>query len=215
MRQAIDRMQAAGTCDDCFRSPSKLQRPLCDVPQPRWIGASYADARPRIAVVLINPGGGRDQSPELSREASIFRSFHETGDYEPIRAYFSVRLRRGVRWLAWYRDVLGLDHDEIAQLNVAWCATKNDQYPAAMLRHCFDKHTSQLLRALDPEIVLLSGSSVWSFQAGVRSILPNADVVPMLHYRSRKSRDDERVEAQRVRARIEAWRASSGSPTES
>jgi hypothetical protein len=210
---AIEVMRSAGSCDDCFQMRPDLARPLCDVPQPRWVGERYHLVRPRIALVLINPGGGRDEDPSLLREAETFRKFHNTGDYGPIRAYFAVRLARNVPWLAWYRDVFGLRHEEIAQLNVAWCATQQDKYPAQMLNHCFGKHTTQLLRALNPDIVLLSGDETHGFVTRVCAVVPEADVVPTIHFRNRKRTSVRFAEAARVRARIEAWRANAGSPT--
>lgn len=158
-RQAIEVMRQADACDDCFVRDRSLARAACDVPQPRWIGPRYFAARPRVAVVLINPGGGGSSADTaaLNEEATVFRDFHRTGDYKPIRSYFERCLARRDKWLWRYRELFGLDHDEIAQLNIAWCATENNIYPSSMQDHCFERHTAALLRALDPHVVILSG----------------------------------------------------------
>jgi hypothetical protein len=121
LNAAVAAMQGADGCEDCFRMGLGLARSLCDAPQPRWIGKRYFATSPRVAVVLINPGGGGPSAdPALAREADLFRDFHRTGDYERVRDYFTAAISRGDRWLSWYRDTFGLNHDEIAQLNIAW-----------------------------------------------------------------------------------------------
>lgn len=195
---AIDRMREAQGCDDCFLSDRTLARPVLDSPQGRWIGRRYFSSSPRIALLLVNPGGGNSDGPFFRREATLFRQFMERGDYAALEQHFERELKRGVKWLAWYRDVLGLHHDEIAQLNVAWCGTRENRYPPAMLSHCFRKHTSDLLKLLDPDVVLLSGSAIHRFSPSIHRLLPRAKIVPTLHYANRKSKEAERAEAERV-----------------
>lgn len=206
LNDAVAAMQGAAGCEDCFRMGLDLTRSLCDAPQPRWIGMRYFAASPRVAVVLINPGGGGSSAnPALAREADLFREFHSTGDYERVRDYFMAAIRRGDSWLSWYRDKFGLNHDVIAQLNIAWCPTRKDKYPVAMLRHCFCKHTSTLLCALEPDIVLLSGSATHQFAKDIQRLLPRAEVVKTIHYKNRnKTKVEKMAEARRVKDIIAA-----------
>lgn len=196
---AVAAMQAAGGCEDCFQMGIGLTRPLCDAPQPRWIGKCYFTASPRVAVVLINPGGGGPSAdPALAREADLFREFYKTGEYERVRKYFTSAISRGDRWLTSYRELFGLNHDDITQLNIAWCPTRENRYPGQMLRHCFKKHTSRLLRALEPDVVLLSGSATHRFAADINHLLPQAEVMKTIHYANRGSNADKLEEARRV-----------------
>lgn len=200
LEAAVEAMQAARGCEDCFRMNLSLTRSLCDAPQPRWIGKRYFTASPRVAVVLINPGGGGSSAdPALACEANLFRAFHTTGDYQKVRDYFAAANRRGDRWLSWYRDTLGLNHDDIVQLNIAWCATRENRYPGPMLRHCFEKHTSRLLLALEPDVILLSGSATHRFSAEIQRLFPRAEVVRTIHYANRGSNADKMAEVQRVK----------------
>ena len=200
---AIAAMRGAAGCEDCFETNSNLYRALCDTPQPRWIGKRYFDASRRVVVVLINPGGGGSSAnPALSQEADFFRQFYRTGNYDAVRSYFKKQMDQGARWWNWYRDVLGLKHDEIAQINVAWCPTRDNEYPPAMLRHCFAKHTASLLLCLNPDLVLLSGSATHRFASDVSKALPAARVLQTLHYAHRKSKVEEATEAERIRRLI-------------
>jgi len=202
---AVAAMQGAGGCEDCFQMSLGLTRSLCDTPQPRWIGKDYYTASPRVAVVLINPGGGGPSAdPTLAHEANLFRQFHRTGDYQKVRDYFTTAIRRGDRWLSWYRDSFGLNHDEIAQLNIAWCPTRENRYPGPMLRHCFSKHTSRLLRTLEPDVVLLSGSATHPFAADIKRLIPHSEVVRTIHYANRGANADKLEEARRVKEIIAA-----------
>lgn len=166
--------------------------------------------------MLINPGGGGSSADTaaLNEEATVFRDFHRTGDYKPIRSYFERCLARRDKWLWRYRELFGLDHDEIAQLNIAWCATENNIYPSSMQDRCFERHTAALLRALDPHVVILSGgvSRTGSeshpyehpFAGRIQALLPRAKVVPTIHYANRGSRFAKEEEARRVAKLIQS-----------
>lgn len=197
---SVAKMRGAATCDDCFKMGIGLVRAFCNVAQPRWIGTGYFSSSPRVVVALINPGGGGSSAtPALRAEADLFREFYRTGDYDVVRAYFGDSIQRGDPWWRWYQTVLGLEHDQIAQINVAWCPTKSNRYPLRMLRHCFQKHTSGLLAALAPNVVLLSGSAIHVFAPELAGLLPTTTIIPTLHYAHRKSRAEERAEGERVK----------------
>jgi hypothetical protein len=82
-----------------------------------------------------------------------------------------------------YLGGLGLSLNELSLVNIAWCATKGDYHPARMLETCFQKHTSALLKLLDPDLVLLSGKAdVHPFEGKVRESLPRAMIIKDRHY---------------------------------
>lgn len=198
--EAIAAMRRAAGCEDCFLKWPRLTRTRCDLPQPRWIGPDYFSSSPRIAIVLINPGAGDTVDKALIvREADRFRAFYRTGDYAPIQTHFIREIERGAPWLTWYRDALALNPNAVAQLNIAWCPTQKNEYPAPMLKHCFATHTSGLLKSLSPDIVLLSGVATHAFESDLRAILPLARVITMLHYAHREGRKRELDEVKRVR----------------
>lgn len=213
-RDAIDVMRKANGCDLCFRTIAGLSRARPGLPKPRWIGEKYFAARPRVVIALINPGSGNDLPPSFHRrEEELFQSFYATGDYRTIRDYFRERFagerhgeyRRPV--FTWYEDVFGLKFEEIAQINIAWCADEGNQHPKSMLRSCFERHTSALLAALEPNAVLLSGSNLASFEPAIRASLPNVRVRTILHYAHRGGKAAERVAGESVRQWLAEVRA--------
>jgi precorrin-6x reductase len=73
-----------------------------------------------------------------------------------------------------------------------------------MLRHCFIKHTSRLLCALEPDVILLSGSATHPFAANIQHLLPKAKVVKTIHYANRRSNAHKMAEARLVKDIIAA-----------
>ena len=105
------------------------------------------------------------------------------------------------RFLAFYGDGLRLSLSDTAFGNIAWCATKGNNYATDMLKQCFEKYTSCLIQILDPTVVLLSGLSMPDrVLDDVQELLPDAQVIWMLHYAHRKGREAEETEFARVRA---------------
>ena len=182
-RTALRVMREAGPCNACFDDPrGQLDRVQSGVPHPRWIGSRYADAVCRVALVLINPGQPGEDSWHR-RETKVFRDFHAGESYEGVRDHYRACVARRDRWICRYIDLLGGDIEEIAQLNMAWCATKQNRYPTWMLDQCFRLYTGRLLEALDPHVVLLSGKSALSeFKPRVEKLLPNSRVRVISHY---------------------------------
>lgn len=202
---AVKVIQNAGGCDVCFRTIPGLRRAQPNLPKPRWIGEGYFDAKPRVVVALINPGQGKDLPSSFHRrEAELFTRFYKTGDYGPIRGYFRERFQ-GERHgeyrpvFTWYEDLFDLKFEQIAQINIAWCADDGNRHPTSMLRTCFERHTSALLAALKPDAVLLSGSNVAAFESAIRANHPTIQVRPVLHYAHRGGRSAERGEGEAVR----------------
>jgi hypothetical protein len=104
---------------------------------------------------------------------------------------------RGRFW-RYFITSIGLNIDEIAFANIAWCATAGNNYPIQMLSQCYEKFTSRLLEALSPDVILLSGSNVHSFSNRVQTILPNAKLFPILHYAHREGMQLEKREVKRI-----------------
>lgn len=129
--------QAAMNCAACFAPGTGLHLPTIDVPQPRWVGSSYHTSSPRVLVVMLNPGQG--DGPQLEQNLQLKALLHR---YKGGQATFSTVLafqhehmrawgRPRGRFLPFYTTALGLSLDALAFINIALCATKENQYPAA------------------------------------------------------------------------------------
>lgn len=177
----------AVTCRVCF-SKHGLRSAYVDLAQPRWVGPQYWSADPRIVILMLNPGEGK-----LREENKFFRKilwqFKERQaklcDVFNYQKADMPNWGRGKFW-AFYVEGLGLPIDEIAFANVAWCATKGNEYPRRMLQECFKRHTFGLLKFLKPHAVLLSGAPTHTFMSEVLTAAPNARMLPALHYAHRE-----------------------------
>jgi hypothetical protein len=204
---ALEVMQAAASCNHCFDTISGLQRVAQGLPKPRWIGERYWAATHRIVVVLLNPGDSTNLGEAWNRrERECFASFYRDGDYQLIREYFRTRrdeeknaVTRAKPTFTWYEDTFGLDFEEIAQINVAWCASRGNQY-RSMLRPCFERHTGLLLQALEPHAVLLSGSGTHQFDKAIKELIPTVYVQKTVHYAHREGVGRNATEAADFRA---------------
>lgn len=197
--------QAAMNCVACFAPGTGLHLPTIDVPQPRWVGPSYHASSPRVLVVMLNPGQG--DAPQLEQNLQLKALLH---GYKSGQATFSSVLafqrehmrvwgRPQGRFLPFYTTALGLSLDALAFINIALCATTENHYPRSMLGRCFASHTAAIAAALQPEVVLLSGSGTHSFAGAFAARLPTARIILMLHYAHREGAEVERREHERVR----------------
>jgi len=190
----------ATRCDACF-GPGQLKRSFVDVPQPRYIGPKYATSAPRMCWLMINPGAGdADASNRSWRSVLVeFRQGNST-----LAAVFQEQRRHMPTWNSLMPFIAkhGLSVDRLALVNVAWCATQGNRYPRDMLERCFDKHTSGWLIVLDPEVLVLSGSTTHSFEPRLQQILPKAKFIRTFHYAHRKP-DAQRANARAVEVRKE------------
>lgn len=152
-RQLSEIAIRAVRCNACFET-GQLTRSYVDLAQPRYIGPGYVNAHPKIAWVMINPGAGSANSADQSwrsvlmayrdGEASLGNVFAEQRGHFPAWNSLLPFLGRH-----------GLDVDSIALVNVAWCASKNNEYPKEMLSRCWDRHTSSWLAALGAGVIAL------------------------------------------------------------
>ena len=197
-------MREAMHCRECF-ARFGVEEPFITFAQPRWVGPRYSAAPCCVVVLMINPGESKDKPSARAYipRANAFREgkidFHAF--MEPQRHDLSSWGNKGGHRNpeAFYVHGLGLELDEIALANVAWCGTKDNEYPRPMLRHCFERFTAPLLRLLNPSFVLVSGTGIHHFASQIRSIVPGVATVSMLHYGHRKGNDFTRAELTRVR----------------
>ena len=216
-KPALDVMRSAAGCNHCFDTVPGLRRVPLGLPKPRWIGSRYCTACPRVVIILLNPGDSSRLGEDWNRrERQRFDVFFESGDYDQLRAYFRTRREEELRGttaakpvFSWYESVFGLAFEEIAQINMAWCASVSNNYQK-MLQPCFDRYTGRLLLALQPHAVLLSGSNVHKFERPIQQLLPDVRVRKTLHYANRKSRAEESEEGTAVRSWLKDLRAALG-----
>lgn len=196
----------AARCSDCFVD-SNLQRSLVDRAQPRWIGPNYLNSTARIIFMMLNPGGGENRRD--TADAHLRNLLHRFASGEDILDEIMNHQRadfpnwgggRFVRFL----DLAGLDLENIALMNIAWCATSKNKYPKAMLRSCFRMHTEKALSSLKPDVVILSGTAIHNFGRDVRAALPDAKVIKTLHYAHRKGSQSTESAAEDLKMAIKS-----------
>jgi hypothetical protein len=192
-----DLYRRALRCRVCFAKETGLKAPIIDVAQPRWVGARYWDARPRIAFVMLNPGAG-DASKDIgNRDAQKFLLGFRDGDatFADVLAFQWQHMktwgRPAGRFLRFYISDLNLKLDDVAFLNIALCATLGNRYPCWMLDRCFDDHSSKILQRLNPDLVVLCGVNVRRFASVISASCKSAKVVTMFHHAHRRGRDME------------------------
>jgi len=207
-RERVDAIyRPAMSCSDCFASDSspQLHYPTIDLPQPRWIGKGYDQARLKILFVLLNPGQGDEGQLQGNKQALKILNDYKSGGatLDNVLSFQEGHMRSWGRehghFLGFYTANLGLKLDEVSFINIALCATSENHYPNKMLRHCFEKHTSRLAREIGPDVLILSGNKAHAFESDFKKLVPGALVVPMLHYAHRKGAEATRQEAARVR----------------
>jgi hypothetical protein len=135
-----------------------------DLAQPRFVGPAYWTASERRLFLMINPGEGDGTSSDTAMRQDI-RDYHDG----KIGLEDVFRRQRGYMQ-TWSRgkfvtfiEKSGASLDEIALLNVAWCATKGNKYPAPMLQNCWEAQTQSALAALKPTIIVACGGHVQNF----------------------------------------------------
>lgn len=197
--------RSAMDCTACFAPGSELHLPTIDVPQPRWVGPMYHSAEPRVLIVMLNPGQG--DGPQLEQNLNLKELLHRyksgSASFAAVLEFQSKHMqiwgRPQGKFLPFYTSNLGLKLDSLSFLNIALCATKENKYPRYMLSQCFARHTSAVTIALRPQVILLSGSATHAFQREFVRCLPDARVIPMMHYAHREGAEVEAAELTRVR----------------
>jgi hypothetical protein len=66
-------------CRDCFNLKKlNLESPDFNVAQPRWVGPNYRAAKPRILIMMLNPGAGFARKNKETRNE--LKEFAKSGD---------------------------------------------------------------------------------------------------------------------------------------
>lgn len=207
-QELLQMFRTAIQCNVCFED-SGLSRGHIKVAHPRPIGPRYLASLMKILVLMINPGKGRSDQDHRDGETRL-RAF-ANGQALIEEVFHSQRVDfhnwgRG-RFLSFYEG-LGLDLDEVALVNLAWCSEMHDKHPAWMLNQCLKRHTAPLLQALNPDVILLSGGDLQAFTHQLAAICPKARILPTLHFSNRESRDFVEEQGQLIRAELNAIRSA-------
>jgi hypothetical protein len=134
-----DVVSGAMQCRFCFAL--KLRPAFVDLPQPRWIGPDYWITRPRVAVVMLNPGSGTFRSD--GADAALRSLLHAFAGGEDRLSEILEHQRRDIpswgrgRFARFFLEGARLRLEQLALLNLAWCATQSNEYPPEMLHACF------------------------------------------------------------------------------
>jgi hypothetical protein len=205
--QFLELATGAVKCRVCFDRFS-VQSALVDLAQPRWVGPRYWSSSPRIVVVLVNPGAGDDWADaENQALRQLLGEFAK--DRSRLCAVMNHQRRHFPNWgrgrfWRFYVEGVGLEPDQFALVNIAWCATKGNKYPGTMLNECFTRHTKRLLEILSPELVILAGSAVQSFRLMIAQLLPACLLVDTLHYAHREGASAEADAIHQLRQVVDA-----------
>jgi hypothetical protein len=189
----------AVACRVCFRGAMHLNPASIDVAQPRWIGERYWDGL-RTVIVLANPGAGKAAHDNANRDFRrlILAYRSRQGSIAEVFEHQRREIPNWGHFQRFYVNGFGLSLPDIALANVAWCAERDDKYPARMLKECFRQHTDPLLRVLTPHLILLGGD-LGSFIDRIEAACPEAHIEPVLHYSHRKGQEATSKEIERVR----------------
>jgi len=105
-------------------------------------------------------------------------------------------------------DGMGLNLDEVALANIAWCAAAKNKWSNQMFSQCFQMHTAKLIVAIRPDVIILSGAGTHRYASEIGKLVPTCRVISTIHYAHRKGKDVERKELIQVRKIIASARES-------
>lgn len=206
MRKAItDIFLKAVNCRYCFKKYS-IRPALVNIAQPRWIGKDYFKSNPKLLIIMINPAQGRDSHIKTNENLKELIKKFRLGKVK-VAAIFKQQennMSNSGNFLTYYQDKMGLDLNKIAFANIAWCADGNNCYPKDMLKECFERHTSPLIRALKPGITILSGTNIHAYESKIKDIVPNSTVIKTWHFAPRGSNARKEAELKIVRNQLES-----------
>jgi hypothetical protein len=157
---------------------------------------------------MLNPGQGGTRQLASNDQLNDLLSLYQSGS-KTLTDLFQYQESHMQSWgrpeghfLNFYATSLGLSIESLSFINIALCATKGNKYPGVMLNQCFNKYTAPLTSALQPDIILLSGTSTYAFESRLKSLLPKALIIRMLHYAHREGKEREAEELARVKTVI-------------
>lgn len=181
-------------CRVCFER-LELQPAMIDIAQPRWVGPEYWNSKPRVAIVMLNPGSGTFRSDGADEDFRSLLHQYANGavSLDAVMEHQSRDMEnwgRG-RFAGFFLNGAGFAKDDIALVNIAWCATAENLYPDRMLETCCTRYTIQLVGILSPDLVILSGNKTSEFEKTLQDVIPNARFHRTLHYAHRKGKAAE------------------------
>ena len=208
-REFKDLCLKAMNCRWCFNN-CNVEASTIKIAQPRNVGKNYWLTKKKVVIVMLNPGSGdsRTDDGDLKTLKLLLKAKRNNGDLE---AYFQDQIINQMpawgkcRFLPFYTGKLGLEFDEIAFANVAWCGTRGNKYPQTMLNKCFKEHTLPLLKVhLRPNVVILSGSKAHKFEKEIIAAIPtlNGKILKIPHFANRSSTEWKMSELQRAKKRL-------------
>ncbi len=210
----------AVNCRECFRGSLKIQSPDINgfnIAQPRWVGPSYWNAKPRILIVMLNPGSGFARNNKTTR--NLFKEFAISGNEKKLQAGLESQRKDMPYWgksrqfLSFYKKMVpekfiqeddNFRKDKIAFANIAWCADKDNKHPQRMLNHCFKtkKYTKRLVEILKPDVVILSGKDTHKYADEIKKTLPDSVRIKTIHFANRGSPVEKEKEQKRVKKKV-------------
>src|SRR5438552_3852459 len=126
-------------CTACFQPGSGLQLPTVDLPQPRWVGAEYEASKPRVLVVMLNPGQGEESGlAHNQRLRTILHKYKKReATYAEVLTFQREHMQtwgRSGQFLRFYTAGLGIKLNKLSFINIALCSTVGNKYPRSMLK---------------------------------------------------------------------------------
>ena len=203
--------QAVG-CDDCFVKDSyKMTRGKISKAQPRWIGKNYFSSKKRVCVMAINPGNVGNRSSYGQRHAAeefqnhIENFANDQNSWSEMMRFIENDMHNwgGGRYKKFYFDLMGLDLNEVAMMNMMLCSATNkngkgNNYSKDTLMNCYERFTKRILIELNPNFIILSGTLVQNamkkFTKSLLEVLPNTEIINTFHYRPQLQRDWEKAD---------------------
>ena len=167
----------AVSCDRCFTKMG-IARASVDLAQPRYVGPKYWAATDRKLFLMTNPGAGNGSASDQSMRRDIISYRSQELNLEQLfdrQRQLILEWGRG-KFLA-FVEKLGSSLDDVALLNVAWCATQGNKYPSGMLQTYFAAHTRHALAALQPTMIIACGAPAQKFATSAE-----LSFVPAPHY---------------------------------
>jgi len=133
-RDLDDLFRKAMRCNACFES-GHIARSFIDIAQPRWIGSGYRLAKPRVLIMMTNPGAGENRrDDEDSKFGDALRRY--SANQTDILPVFDHQFKDMANWnklLSFYVDGFGVDIQEIALPMSHGAALRKINIPAGCL----------------------------------------------------------------------------------
>ena len=199
----IETYQRASKCNQCFDElDTDLSRGLIPYAQPRWIGNQYFNAHTKVCILAINPGNVGTNNNRITASNKFTKAIKSlqinTKAWDTVMDFISRDMPfwgRG-RYYDYYFKRMGLDPDKTALMNMMLCSSESNSYSSLSLSNCFKKYTLSILRELNPDVLILSGTKIISvfdkFSSEINLQLPRMKIIKCFHY---AARGDDRIRA--------------------